>query len=147
MTPALHSRAGFLYTETMTTPLWCVFVASLFPYVLAGIGGYLRVQQLGKLDANHPRVQALSLEGAAARALGAQANMWEAFAVFTAAVLTAHVAGASPEGTTAPLAIAFLVARVLYAAMYLANVAPARTLVFLIGWGCCLGIFYQAATA
>ncbi|MDG2305008.1 MAG: MAPEG family protein [Candidatus Binatia bacterium] len=131
----------------MTTPLWCVFVASLLPYVLAGTGAYLRVQQLGKLDANHPRVQALQLGGIAARALGAQANSWEAFAVFTAAVLTAHVAGADPAGASATLAITFVVARVAYAAMYLADIPSARTGVFLTGWGCCLGLFYQAATA
>lgn len=131
----------------MTTPLWCVFVASLIPYVLAGIGGYLRVQQLGKLDANHPRIQALQLEGVAARALGAQANSWEALAVFTAAVLTAHLAGADPAGASATLAITFLIARVAYGAMYLADIPVARTGMFLIGWGCCLGLFYQAATA
>ncbi len=62
-------------------------------------------------------------------------------------MLTAHVAGADPEGTSATLAISFIVARVAYGALYLADIPPARTLLFLIGWGCCLGLFYQAAAA
>lgn len=56
----------------MTTPLWCLLAVAVFPYVLAGLGGYLRVQQLGSLDANHPRVQALELRDVAARAYAAQ---------------------------------------------------------------------------
>lgn len=131
----------------MTTPLWCVLLATILPYVFAVTGAYLRVQQLGKLDANHPRLQALQLEGAAARAYAAQQNSWEALAVFAAAVFTAHLAGADPEGTSATLAMAWVAARVGYGVMYIADVPAARTAVFLLGWLCALGLFYQAATA
>lgn len=131
----------------MTTPLWCLVLASFIPYVFAVTGAYFRVQQLGKLDANHPRVQALQLEGIAARAYGAQANAWEALAVFTVAVLTAHLAGADPQGTSATLAIVWIVARLGHGAMYVADIPVARTLCFIVGWGCAIGLFYQAASA
>lgn len=130
----------------MTTPFWCLLFASLMPYVLAGAGGYLRVKQLGSLDANHPRVQAYELRGIAARAQAAQQNAWEALAVFGAAVVVAHLAGADP-GWSATAALVFVVARILHAVFYIADQAPLRTLVFLVGWACSLTLFGLAISA
>ena len=73
----------------MTTPLWCLLIAALIPYVLAGISGYYKAQQFDAIDNNNPRAQSAQLEGAGARASAAQSNAWEAFAIFTAAVLVA----------------------------------------------------------
>ena len=130
----------------MTTPLWCLLIASFIPFVLAGIGGYLRVQQLGELDANHPRVQAYELRDVAARAYAAQQNAWEALGLFTAAVVTAHLAGAD-AGSSATAASLFIVARVLHAGAYIADLAPARTVVFIVALGSCIALFYLAASA
>ena len=41
----------------MTTPLWCLLIVAAMPYLLAFYGGYQRVQHLGKLDNNYPRLQ------------------------------------------------------------------------------------------
>jgi uncharacterized MAPEG superfamily protein len=130
----------------MTTPFWCLLIIAVLPYVLAGVGAYLRVQQLGSLDAEHPRVQALELRGPAARAYGAQQNAWEALALFAAAVVVAHLAGADP-GTSATVAGIFVAVRLMHAACYIANLALPRTLVFLVGLICCFTLFGLAARA
>jgi uncharacterized MAPEG superfamily protein len=128
----------------MTIPFWCLLVAILIPYVLAGVGGYFRVRQLGTIDNKHPRAQAAELTGAGARACAAQANAWEAVPVFGAAVFVSHLAGANPA-TAALLSEIFLAARVLHAIAYLANIDILRSLVFLVGFGCCVGLFVISA--
>ncbi len=130
----------------MTTPFWCLLFVAVMPYLLAGLGGYLRVQQLGGLDAEHPRVQALELRGAAARAYAAQQNAWEAVALFGTAVFLAHFTGANP-GSSATASLGFVATRVLHPVFYVANVPMARTLVFVAGLGCCIWLFVLAATA
>lgn len=130
----------------MTTPFWCLIAAAILPYVIAGTGARLRIEQLGSLDVEHPRVQALELRGVAARAYAAQQNAWEALALFTAAVAVAHLAGAD-AGWSAVAAIVFLVARVSHWVFYLRNVVPLRTLSFVTGALCCLSLFGLAAAA
>jgi uncharacterized MAPEG superfamily protein len=132
----------------MTTPFWCLLVAVLIPYVLAGVGGYLKTQQFGSLDNEHPRDQAAQLEAGSAgrRAVAAQQNAWEALAVFTAAVVVAHLAGAS-EGSAATAAIVFVVARIAHASCYVAGLATARSLSFLVATVSCLWLFGLAITA
>ena len=118
----------------MTTPLWCLLAVAVFPYVLAGLGGYLRVQQFGSLDANHPRVQALELRDVAARAYAAQQNAWEAATFFGAAVVINHLAGGAPENSGLA-AMIFVAMRVLHAVFYIADKAALRTLVFVVSSG------------
>jgi len=130
----------------MTTPFWCLLVAVLLPIVLAGIGGYHKSKQFETVDNNNPRAQNARLEGAGARAVAAQNNAWEALAMFTAAVSVAHMAGADP-GSSATAAMLFVAARVLHAGFYLADIAPARSLSFLVGFGSCLWLFALAARA
>lgn len=130
----------------MTTPFWCLLAVATFPFVLAGIGAKLRIEQLGTLDVNHPRVQALELRGSAARAYAAQQNAWEALALFSIAVILAHLVGAN-AGLSAIAGVVFVIARVLHAAMYITDKAPLRTLAFVIGLGCCLWLFGLAIVA
>ena len=51
----------------MTTPFWCLLIAAVLPYVLAIVGAKFRIDQLGTLDNNHPRVQANQLRDVAAQ--------------------------------------------------------------------------------
>ncbi len=125
----------------MTTVLICLAIGVLIPHALAGIGGYLRVRQLGSLDNHNPRQQALQATGAAQRALAAQSNAWEQLAVFTAAVVSAAITDANP-GTAANLAIAWVAFRVMHAVCYLADWASARTGVFLGGVVCAIWLFF-----
>ncbi|HSJ98935.1 MAG TPA: MAPEG family protein [Myxococcota bacterium] len=130
----------------MTTPLWCLVLLALLPYVLSFAGGYFRMRQLGAVDNKHPRQQVAKLEGVGARAYAAQANAWEALGFFTAAVVVLHLA--NPEaarGTTAAnLSLGFLATRILHPIAYLANQDLLRSLVFLVGLGCVFGLFWIA---
>ncbi len=130
----------------MTLPLWALIGAVLLPYIISGITAVYRTRQFGSVDVKHPRVQAAKLEGIGARAVGAQANAWEALAVFAPAVILAHVAGAD-AGKAAMAAGIFLAARVLHLIVYLANIAPVRTLCFVVGLGCSLWLYWLAGTA
>ena len=129
----------------MTTALWCLVIVLVFPLVLAGVGGYFRVRQLGSLDNKNPRVQALELRDVAARAYAAQQNAWEALAMFSGAIIIAHVAGVEP-GQLATPAVIFVVARILHAVMYIANLDLARTGVFVVGLGCMVRMLWLAGS-
>lgn len=128
----------------MTTPLWCLLIVTFLPVVLAGIGGPLRKRQFGSIDNKYPRLQQARLEGAAARAIAAQQNAWEALAMFTAAVLAAHLMGAT-AGQAAWAALLFVAARVLHAVFYLANLDALRSLSYVVALGCVVWLFVLAA--
>ncbi|MCG8592520.1 MAG: MAPEG family protein [Proteobacteria bacterium] len=130
----------------MTTPFWCLLVAVLIPYGLAGLGGYHKHRQFGSVDNRSPREQAASLTGTGARVVAAQKNAWEALPVFGAAVLVAHAAGADPR-LSAVAAVVFVIARVLHAGFYVGDLAPLRSLAFLVAFGCSLWLFGLAAVA
>jgi uncharacterized MAPEG superfamily protein len=130
----------------MTTPFWCLLIVAVIPYVLSGVGAYFRVQQLGSLDAKHPRVQAIELRGVAARAYASQQNAWEALAVFGAAVIVAHLAGADP-GASASASMLFVGTRLLHPVMYIADQAALRTGVFVVGLGSLVWLFWLAIAA
>ncbi|MEM7018259.1 MAG: MAPEG family protein [Pseudomonadota bacterium] len=130
----------------MTTPFWCLLVAVLIPYILAGSSAYFRIKQFGKPDNKNPRAQAAELEGAGARAVAAQNNAWEALAVFSVAVFVAHLAGAD-AATSATIAMVFIAARILHAVFYIANLDILRSLSFIVGIGCCIYLFVLAANA
>jgi uncharacterized MAPEG superfamily protein len=130
----------------MTIPFWCLLVAVFMPYVLAGVAGYFKAKQFGTIDARHPRTQAAALTGTGARAYAAQSNAWEALAVFTAAVVVAHLAGADP-GRSATAALVFLGARIAHPIAYVADFPTLRTVSFVVGLVACLWLFWVAATA
>ncbi len=93
---------------------------------------------------NHPRDFLEGLTGFRKRAHWAQLNTFEAFPIFAAAVIIAHmVAGAN--GTVDALAVAFIVCRIVYGICYMADWASARSLVWFGAYGSALGIFIVAA--
>lgn len=128
----------------MTVPFWCLLIVMFFPIVLAGTGGYFRNKQLGELDNDNPRDQVKQLTGAGARTYAAQQNAWEALALFTAAVLTAHVLNADPA-MSANLACAFVAFRVLHPVCYIAGWANARSLMFVGSLVSAIWLFVLAA--
>ena len=83
----------------MTITLWCLFGVLLVPIVLAAIGGYFRGKEFDTVDNKYPRLQASQLTGIGARVYAAQENAWEAAILFTAAALTSHLTGVSPEAS------------------------------------------------
>lgn len=130
----------------MTTPFWCLMLVAVAPYLLSTAAGVFRIRQFGSLDNKYPRLQQGRLEGAGARVMAAHQNALEAVPIFAAAVLVAHLAGADPAAS-AVAAIVFVVARVLHAVCYAANLDVLRSLVFLVGLGCCFWLFVLAIQA
>jgi uncharacterized MAPEG superfamily protein len=124
----------------MTLALWCLLVASLLPIACAGIAKW----GFRGFDNNNPREWLARQQGWRARAHAAQQNSWEALAIFTAAVLTAHLVDAS-QATVDGLAVGFIVARFAYVACYLADWATLRSLVWLAGLGLSIALFVIGA--
>lgn len=128
----------------MTVPFWCLFVAALIPILIAFTGGYFKAQQFDSVDNNNPRAQSAQLTGTGARVVAAQSNAWEALAVFAPAVLVNHLASGDP-GTAATMSCVWVAARVVHAGAYLADVAPVRSLAFLVATVCAITLFLAAA--
>lgn len=122
----------------MTTAFWCVLVAGLLPYVAA-----VTAKAGARFDNNNPRDWLARQEGYRKRANAAQANAFEAFPLFAAAVIVAFLLEA-PQGRVDALAMVFVAARVVYFACYLADWAALRSIAWMVGIGCSVAIFVVA---
>ncbi len=120
----------------MTLAFWCVLVAGLMPFVATLIAKSRR-----DFDNANPREWLARQQGFRARAHAAQLNSFEAFPLFAAAVVIAHVRGATPH-TVELLALGFIAARALFIAFYIANLAPLRSLAWFVALGCSVGMFF-----
>ena len=116
-----------------TIPILCIVVAYFLVYLPHFIAGSQRFKLPGGFDNAHPRDQTARLEGWAKRASAAHQNGHETFSPFAIAVVVAWVGHAS-EHTITMLAIAFVVLRLVYIAVYIANLHALRSLV----WTCSL---------
>lgn len=130
----------------MSSVITTLLVLAILPLACAWTAAYFKQKQLGKVDNKDPRGQSAQLTGAGARAVAAQANSWEALAVFSAAVLAVAVAGV-PMDEIGNLALVFLGLRILYIPAYLSNQDAVRSLIFLGGFGICMYFFYLALSA
>ncbi|AIO38402.1 MAPEG family protein [Burkholderia sp. AU19243] len=120
----------------MTTSQLCLFIVALLPFPMT----FLAKARKG-YDNHAPREYLAKLEGWRARAQAAHQNSWEAFALFTAALVVAWHNGANPQHVDR-LAIAFVAIRVVYALMYLLNWATLRSLVWFGGMACVVALFF-----
>jgi uncharacterized MAPEG superfamily protein len=121
----------------MTIALWCVLTAGLLPYVFVVIG------KSGGLDNHSPRQAALTLAGVRQRAYWAHQNGFEAFPLFAAAVIVNHMLR-GPNPLANELALAFVGLRVVYGALYMANLASLRSLCWFAGIACVIALFATA---
>jgi uncharacterized MAPEG superfamily protein len=124
----------------MTTALWCVLAAGILPYLATSIakaGGE-------RYDNRDPRLWLDRQQGFRRRADNAQRNGFEAFPFFAAAVIVAHLVGASQERIDA-LALIIIAARAVYTLCYLADWHWARSVTWLIGWVATVAIFVTGA--
>jgi uncharacterized MAPEG superfamily protein len=123
----------------MTLAYWCVLVAGFLPYVAtltAKIGGE-------RFDNANPRDWLSAQSGFRKRANAAQLNSFEAFPLFAAAVIVAHLAGA-PQGRIDLLAVTFVIARLFYLGFYLADIHVLRSLAWFVGIGSAAALFFAA---
>ncbi|MBS0389568.1 MAG: MAPEG family protein [Proteobacteria bacterium] len=113
-----------------TVAYGCVLIAALLPMLCALLakGGSFH-----GADNHDPRAWLARQAGWRARANAAQANSFEALPFFIGAVIIAHQLGA-PQATLDLLACAFIVLRLGYIGLYVADRPTARSLV----WGLAL---------
>jgi uncharacterized MAPEG superfamily protein len=124
----------------MTIAYWCVLVAALLPYAATGVakvGGE-------RFSNRYPRRWLEQQQGFRARANAAQANGFEAFPLFAAAVIVAHLSGA-PQARIDVLAVLFVLARIAYVVCYVADWHWARSAVWLVGLLAAVAIFLAGA--
>ncbi len=118
----------------LTVAYWCVLVSSFLPILCAGMakwGTFSKPKRLGGYDNNHPRQWLAKQTDWRARANAAQANSFEALPFFIGAVIIAHQLGASQLRLDV-LAFLFIVLRLLYIMMYVADMATVRTIVWVL---------------
>ena len=112
-----------------TIAYWCVLVAAFLPIVCAGIakyGMFGKSPKQGGYDNNNPRAWLARQTDWRARANAAQANTFEALPFFFAAVIIAHQLQAR-QAVLDILAFMFVVLRIGYIMMYVADMALSRT--------------------
>ncbi|HEY9546631.1 MAG TPA: MAPEG family protein [Solimonas sp.] len=123
----------------MTTALWCVLVAALLPFLFTGLAKASK-----RFDNAAPRDYFEQSTGWRKRAHWAQLNSFEAFPAFAAAVIIAQIA-AGPNATADKLALIFIAARLVYGVLYVVNKPTLRSLAWLVGIGCVIGLFVVAS--
>lgn len=127
----------------MTLAYSCLLVAAILPIlctVIAKAGGK-------GFDNKNPREWLGQQSGMRARANAAQSNSFEAFPFFAVAVVAAQTAAVNAAGahqsTIDALAVAFMVARLLYIACYLADRSTLRSICWTAGFALTIAIFMQ----
>ena len=122
-------------TNDFTLAYWCVLIAAILPMVCAYIaksGGMGRSKEQGGFDNHDPRAWLQQQTGVQARANAAQANSFEALPFFIGAVVIAHQLGAAQPWLDL-LAVLFVLLRGVYIALYVADKATARSMVWAAG--------------
>ncbi|GGE49426.1 membrane protein [Halopseudomonas oceani] len=123
----------------MSVPLWCLFIAALL-LVFTKVPVAIAQGRSGKgYDNAHPRAQQAALTGWGARALASHQNMIEGFPLFAAGVLVVLVTGTGGSLANV-LCLLFITCRIAYSVLYLMNLATLRSLAWIVGFVCCLGL-------
>jgi uncharacterized MAPEG superfamily protein len=120
-----------------TIAYWCVLVAAILPIVCAGIaksGMFSVSPKNGGYDNNNPRAWLARQTDWRARANAAQANTFEALPFFFAAVIIAHQLQAR-QAVLDILAFMFVVLRLAYILMYVADMAKTRSAIWVLALG------------
>ena len=115
-----------------TMAYWCVLVAAVLPIVCAGIakyGMFSKSRRDGGYDNHNPRAWLAKQTDWRARANAAQSNTFEALPFFFAAVIIAHQLQAA-QALLDILAFLFVVLRMAYVVMYVADMAKIRSAVW-----------------
>ena len=129
----------------MTLAYWMILAAAFVPYLATA---YAKFSEGGArtYDNHAPRVQAETLPPQRRRGYWAQLNGFEAFPPFAAGVIVAHLAGAA-QPTIDGLAVTFVALRVIYTGCYIYDQPTPRSLVWVLGFACVVGLFVAAASA
>lgn len=124
----------------LTVAYWCVFIACGLPYLAAWIA---KAGSFGVRDNMHPRDWAAKQSGWRARANSAQANSFEGLPFFIGAVLIAHQLGVA-QARLDMLAVAYVVLRVIYLALYIRGAPSARSAAWALAFLVNIAILFLA---
>jgi uncharacterized MAPEG superfamily protein len=120
----------------MTIAYGCVLLMIVFPYF------FTILAKTSPLFNNHtPREYLEHTTGWRKRAHWVQLNSFEIMPAFAASVIIAHQLHAT-QSSIDILAIVFVITRSLYAVCYLSDNAIFRSLAWIIGFGCIIGLFF-----
>jgi len=140
-----YPTRNFIMTfARFTVAYWCILVAVLLPIVCASIAKYgmMRTPRRdGGYDNHNPRAWLARQTDWRARANAAQANTFEALPFFFAAVIIAHLLQASQTPLDI-LALLYVVLRIAYIMMYVADLAKARSVIWTLGLLVNIGILF-----
>lgn len=124
----------------MTIAYWCVLAVILMPYIWT----ITAKASAPKFDNNQPREWLAKLQGKGARAHAAQLNSFEAMPGFIAAVIIAHLASA-PQHQVDLLAVNFVVLRLIFGYLYIADQATLRSVIWALALACVVALFVISA--
>jgi uncharacterized MAPEG superfamily protein len=127
-----------------TVAYWCALIAALLPLACAWLAkseGWRKPRSQGGFDNHDPRAWLARRTGWAARANAAQANTFEALPFFIGSVVIAHQLGA-PQTLLDILAVVWITLRVIYAAMYVADLALVRSAIWALALLVNIGILF-----
>ena len=125
----------------MNLLIWVLFISLLLPYIAKAPVAFA-MKKLGVYDNNHPRSQQAQLNGYGARALAAHQNAFESLIIFTPALLLA-IATNHTSTLIQTLSITYVISRLVYNALYLANISTLRSIVWIVSLLCPLIITLQ----
>jgi len=124
----------------MTIAYWCVFTAILMPVMFTGIAKFAG-KGYEPQDNLAPRVFLARLQGFRQRANWVQMNTHESIPGFMAAVIIAHQMQGE-QNMIDLLAVGYIVLRLIYGVLYMANIGMPRTVIWTLGVACILGLFF-----
>jgi uncharacterized MAPEG superfamily protein len=124
----------------MPIPFLCILIAFALCYAPKLPLAIAQSRQPEGTDNRTPRAQQEKLEGWGARARGAHLNSFESFPAFAAAVIVAHLCAVDQRRATI-LALFFVVSRVVYIGVYLADLPRLRSTVFSLGMASIAALF------
>ena len=128
-----------------TIAYWCVLVATLLPLGCAWLAkspGLGKPRKQGGFDNHNPRAWLARQTDWQARANAAQANTFEALPFFIGAVIIAHQLGAGQTGLDI-LAVLFITLRIIYVAMYVADLPTVRSGIWAVALLVNIGILFS----
>lgn len=134
-----------LQVARFTVAYGCVLVAALLPLACAWLAksqGIGKPRAQGGFDNHNPRAWLARQTDWRARANAAQANSFEALPFFIGAVIIAHQLGAAQTRLDI-LAVLFITLRIIYIAMYVADLAMVRSAIWTLALLVNIGIFFS----
>src|SRR6185369_119196 len=128
-----------------TVAYWCVIVAALLPLGCAWLAkspGLGKPRRHGGFDNHNPRAWLAKQTDWQARANAAQSNTFEALPFFIGAVIIAHQLGAAQTALDI-LAVLFITLRIIYVAMYVADLPTMRSAIWSLALVVNIGILFS----